>query len=239
GQFMVVIFLSIYWSLDKVHFERLWLSLLPPQNRRKAREIWSGIEKGVGSYFRSEMIQSLVVGLLLGFGFWLIGIRYPTILAIIGAVAWLIPYIGPLIAIIPVFVIGITVNLATALIASIFTIVILVLMQMFVEPLFFRRKDYSALLTVLVLILLADMFGLIGFLIAPPLAAAIQILLRNLLGQTSAPTIANVKISTVEHELDMVEDILRKQKTSASKQFTKLTLELKEIAKKAKELENS
>jgi len=185
------------------------------------------------------LIQSVVVGLLLGFGFWVIGIRYPTILAVIGAVAWLIPYVGPLIAIIPVFVIGITVNLATALIASIFTIVILVLMQMFVEPLFFRRKDYSALLTVLVLILLADMFGLIGFLIAPPMAAAIQILLRNLLGQANAPTVTNVKISAVEKELDNIEVLLSKKKNPASKQFTKLTLELKEIAQKAKDLENT
>src|SRR5512147_240247 len=30
---LIVLFLSLYWSLNQVHFERLWLSLLPPGQR--------------------------------------------------------------------------------------------------------------------------------------------------------------------------------------------------------------
>ena len=34
---IVIIFLSLYWSINQIHFERLWLSLLPSAQRKQAR----------------------------------------------------------------------------------------------------------------------------------------------------------------------------------------------------------
>ena len=39
----VVLFLSLYWSINQIHFERLWLSLLPSELRKHARDIWRTI----------------------------------------------------------------------------------------------------------------------------------------------------------------------------------------------------
>ncbi|HEX7972773.1 MAG TPA: AI-2E family transporter, partial [Anaerolineales bacterium] len=64
SQLAIVVVLSIYWSADRVHFERLWLSLLPARERTRAREIWRSIEKGVGAYIRSELVRSMVSSLL-------------------------------------------------------------------------------------------------------------------------------------------------------------------------------
>src|SRR5215213_9263723 len=32
--FLVILFLSVYWSINQYHFERLWLSLLPSEQRK-------------------------------------------------------------------------------------------------------------------------------------------------------------------------------------------------------------
>ena len=93
GTFLIL-FLSIYWSINQVHFERLWLSLLPAEQRKQARGIWRTIEPDLGAYIRSEIIQSLLAALLLGLGYWLLGSQYPVLLALIGALAWLIPVVG-------------------------------------------------------------------------------------------------------------------------------------------------
>src|SRR6185436_10682478 len=37
--FFVILFLSVYWSINQYHFERLWLSLLPSEQRKQARDI--------------------------------------------------------------------------------------------------------------------------------------------------------------------------------------------------------
>ena len=66
-------------------FERLWLSLLPSGQRKQARGILRTIEQDLGAYIRSEVIQSLLAGLLLSLGYWLLGSPYPTLLASVGA----------------------------------------------------------------------------------------------------------------------------------------------------------
>ena len=48
----IVLFLSIYWSINQIHFERLWLSLLPSDQRKQARDIWRTIELDLGAYIR-------------------------------------------------------------------------------------------------------------------------------------------------------------------------------------------
>jgi predicted PurR-regulated permease PerM len=51
---LVILLLSIYWSLNQGHFERLWLSLLPSGQRKQARGIWRTVELDLGAYIRSE-----------------------------------------------------------------------------------------------------------------------------------------------------------------------------------------
>jgi predicted PurR-regulated permease PerM len=64
-----ILILSLYWSADSIHFERLLLSLIPVDKRPTARRIWRGIDKGIGAYIRSEFIQSMLAGLLLWLGY--------------------------------------------------------------------------------------------------------------------------------------------------------------------------
>ena len=79
---LVVLFLTIYWIVNQVHFERLWLSLLPSEQRKRARDIWRTIEPDLGAYIRSQVFHSLLAGLLLGLGYWALGSPYPTLLAV-------------------------------------------------------------------------------------------------------------------------------------------------------------
>ncbi len=103
---IVILFLSLYWSINQIHFERLWLSLLPSGQRKQARGIWRTIEPDIGAYIRGEVIQSLFAGLLIGIGCWLLGSPYPALLALAGALALLIPVVGVAIAVVPVLLVG-------------------------------------------------------------------------------------------------------------------------------------
>ena len=63
---LIILFLSIYWSINQIHFERLWLSLLPSGQRKQARGIWRVIEPDLGAYIRGQGFLSLLAGLHLG-----------------------------------------------------------------------------------------------------------------------------------------------------------------------------
>jgi predicted PurR-regulated permease PerM len=180
GQMAIVLILSLYWSADQFRFERLALSLIPEQHHPKALHVWRSVETGVGEYLRSELVQSVLAGLMLWFGYSVLGIRYPLLLALWGALTRLIPWFGSIIAVLPALFIGIGVSSAVGILATIYTVGILLVLSLIIEPRFFPRHKYSSLLIVLFVIALAEGFGFIGVVLAPPLAVAVQIVFQHL-----------------------------------------------------------
>jgi putative permease len=185
---VIVIALSMYWSADRVYFERLWLSFLPANRRTRARETWREIEVEVGGYIRSELIQAVLTGLLLALAYSLLGLRYPALLALVGALAWLIPWVGAILAVIPAFLVGTSGGLGLAIAASLLALLVMVMMELLVEKRMFQRQRFSSVLLVLVAIAMIDVLGLLGVIIAPPLAAALQIAGSRMLLKPSPAT---------------------------------------------------
>jgi predicted PurR-regulated permease PerM len=168
--------LSIYWSINQTHFERLWLSLLPSEQRTQARDIWRTIEPDLGAYIRSEVIQSLLAAFLLGIGYWLLGSPYPALLALVGALAWLIPVVGIALALILPLLMGFLTSVPLGLFTVLYTLMVLIAIQVWVEPRLVKRKWDNPVLTLIILLAMADAFGLPGILVAPPISAVCQIL---------------------------------------------------------------
>src|SRR5262245_62167457 len=134
GNIAIIIILSLYWSADQLRFERLGLSLLPDEYHPKALHAWRSIEAGVGAYLRSEIVQSLLAGLLLWVIYLTLDIRYPTLLALWGAVVRLIPWFGALIAVLPALLVAIGSSPVLGFVAAISTIVVLFLLKEVIEP---------------------------------------------------------------------------------------------------------
>ena len=195
--FFVILFLSIYWSINQNHFERLWLSLLPSEQRTPARDIWRTLEHDLGAYIRSEVVQSLLAVMLLGFGYWLIGSPYPALLAVVGALAWLIPVVGAALAVILPLLLGLLTGAQLSLLTVFYTLVVLVALQVWLEPRLFRRNWDNPILTLVILLALADAFGLMGIILAPPLSVVCQILWNLLVSDRLAPDTA-VQVSDLK-----------------------------------------
>jgi putative permease len=180
---LLVLFLSVYWSVHQTHFERLWLSLLPPARRKQVRDIWRNIEPEIGAYIRSEVVQCLITGVLLGLGYWALGSPYPALLALTGAVACLIPVVGAALAVMLVLVVGLLTSLPLSLLTAAVTALVFIGLGLWVKPLLFTRVQNNPFLTVAILIVLAQAFGLPGIIVAPPLSTVCQILWSHLISQ--------------------------------------------------------
>jgi len=204
----IVLFLSLYWSLNQAHFERLWLSLLPPEQRKQARDIWRTVEPDLGTYIRSEVVQSLLAGLLLGLGYWALGSPYPLLLALFGALAWLIPIAGAVLAVIPPLVVGLLTSWQLGLVTALYTLIVLMALELWVEPRLFNRRQYNPILTIIILMALADGLGLIGIIVAPPLSAACQILWSRLVSHRAVSGAA-AQISDLQERQAQVEAAIK------------------------------
>ena len=203
---VIIIVLSLYWATDRAHFERLWLSLLPAGKRVQARSIWQTTEASVGDYLRSELVQAVLAMVLLGVIYRLIGLDYPILAALLAGLAWLIPMAGFVFAAGVSFLAGwaSTSDMQIALAALLLTAGVLAFLEFVVEPRFFRRDKFSGLLIVLVVLLMVEAYGLIGFVIAPPLAVALQILGSHVIQMMQRPPNAAPQIDALEKRLDVV-----------------------------------
>lgn len=175
GALLIVVVLSAYWSLDHVHFERIWLSLLSGTRRTQARRIWRAMENQIGAYVRSEVILSVVAGVLLWLGYWIMPLDYVILLALFAAFARLIPYLGILLAMIPPLIAGMALGVGWGIAAALYTAAILKLLQVLLRPRLGCCESYSPILLILVSVALGESFGLLGLVLALPLTVAIEV----------------------------------------------------------------
>ncbi len=180
---LVILFLSIYWSINQIHFERLWLSLLHSGQRKQARGIWRTIEPDLGAYIRSQVMQSLLAGLALGLGYWALGSPYPALLALASALACMVPVVGAALAILTVLLVGLLTSLQITLFTVLYALIVLIALRIWVKPLLFKRRWDNPILTLVILIALAGAFGLVGLIVAPPVSVVCQILWNRLVSR--------------------------------------------------------
>jgi predicted PurR-regulated permease PerM len=191
---LVIVVLSIYWTTDRVHFERLWLSLLPVGPRAGARDAWRGIEQQVGAYLRNEFLGSILVGGLLLPGLMLAGFSYPALMAVTGALAWLVPWLGGLFAMIGALTLSVPAlvlvdggrGVALAVFACVYTAGIFLAVDLLVERRYRARARFNSLLMAIVVIGLADTLGILGLVLGPPLAVGLQVLFEQLARRRAA-----------------------------------------------------
>lgn len=205
GDFLVVVVLSIYWTLDRQHFERLWLSLVPIRQRTAGREIGRAVESEAGAYIRSELVQSLLAGMVLWLIYQALGLHYAATLAVLAALARLIPWVGALLSLAglailtaPALVLGEPLVLLRVGIALVLTIGVFAALELVVEPRLFDRRRYNMFFIALGILAITDLLGILGLLLGPMLAVAIEVFLEQSLRLRSTAAATQPVVSLEE-----------------------------------------
>lgn len=201
GGIALVLVLSIYWSVDQHRFERLWLSLLPVRRRAYARDVWRSVEAGVSHYARSQAVQSVLAAVLLGGGSALFKADFPLLLALVGALAAFVPLFGGVLAALVAYGLGTFSTAALPLGLALYTLVVFLFLELFVEPRLWTRERRSFLMTLLVALPLLETHGLWGLTLAPLLAVALEVLIRSTYQRQIARRATMVHIGELEARL--------------------------------------
>lgn len=195
---LAILTLTFYWLIDEDRFVRLWLMLLPVQQRIVARNTWQDVERRVGTFARSEAIQFLATLLILAVGFSMIGVRYPLTWALYGAFVQLIPWVGIPLTLLPAIPMFWSDPLSVTLTAIVLVIVVGTLMDQVVEPWMGVVGIVHPIVSVLALMMLGEGVGLLGMLVALPLAATLQSILSQLVHASTAPRITPLTIYSTQ-----------------------------------------
>jgi predicted PurR-regulated permease PerM len=197
---VAVLTLTFYWLVDEDHFARLWLSLLPVQQRTVARQVWFDIEWRVGLFVRSEAVQFLMTIALLWTGFRLLGVPYAALWALYGAIAQLIPWIGIPLMLVPIMPMVLIEPWTTTLAAAVLVLVVGWVLDRVIEPWFGTKGIIHPIVSVLALMVLGEVAGIVGMLIALPLAATVQSLLNQLLQSSVSPKVLTTSATSSQFQ---------------------------------------
>jgi predicted PurR-regulated permease PerM len=179
---LTVVILMIYFLANLPEIKGLVYRAVPRTRRARVGLLVDEMLARVGGYVLGNLATSLVAGV--SSFLWLIawGIPYPVALAVFVAVTDLIPLIGATIGAVIVTVVA----LFHGLVPGIATVVFFAVYQQFenyiLQPRVMRRTvDVAPLVTVLAALVGAALLGILGALIAVPFAAAIQLLVTEVL----------------------------------------------------------
>jgi predicted PurR-regulated permease PerM len=177
---LTVLVLSIYFLAGLPRIKLFAYQLVPHSRRPRVILIADEILAKVGGYVLGNVITSVIAGA--GTYLWLLafGIPYPILLAMFVALLDLIPVIGSTIGGAVVSLVALTVSLPVAIATLVFYIGYRLAEDYLIVPRIMGRTVQVPAIVSLVAVLIGGvLLGIVGALVAIPVAAAIHLLLRE------------------------------------------------------------
>lgn len=186
---LTISFITFFFLKDKDKIKDLIKSIIPESKSVKASNLMSSIKVSLSRYLFGLMIQISVLFILYSIVLYIAGINNFLIIALLGALLNLIPYVGPLIGFVLMNILSITGNISqdfsTVIVPMITKIsigyVIIQLIDNFVnQPIIFSKTANAHPLEIFLVILIAgNLFGIIGMILAVPSYTIIRIILKE------------------------------------------------------------
>ena len=178
---LTVLVLTIYFTV-RLPAMRAWVAgLLHPEDREEFDEILGESVERVGGYVLGNIAVSVIAGLTTFVALVLIGVPFAAALAFFTALMDLIPTVGALVAAAVASLVAAFVGIPEVVATAAFFLVYQQLENYVIQPTVMRRAiDMSAPMVILAVLIGGTLLGVIGALLALPMAAIIKVAFREL-----------------------------------------------------------
>ncbi|KRF00129.1 permease [Nocardioides sp. Soil777] len=178
---LIVIVLMVYFLATLPSIKHAAYSLAPASTRPRVSELGDQIIRSTGAYVAGAFLVSVCAGLSTLVFTFAVGLGdYAFALAFIVGLLSLIPVIGAVISGIIITALALTVSPTTALITATYYIAYQQIESYFIYPRIMKRSvDIPGSVTVVAALLGGSLMGIIGALLAVPVAAALLLLHRE------------------------------------------------------------
>jgi predicted PurR-regulated permease PerM len=175
--FLVGPVLAFYFLVDLPETGKRVRGVIPVNRQPEAEFVGKQLNTALGGFLRGQLVVALIVGVMLSFGYWLIGLDFWLIIGLVGGLLNIVPFIGPWIG----GTLGVIIALTTGdLPTVIWAIVVAVIVQQidnhFVTPTVLKATvRLHPTVTLLALVLGGALAGFWGIVIAVPVMASIKV----------------------------------------------------------------
>jgi predicted PurR-regulated permease PerM len=176
---LLMLVIGIYLAADPIAYRKGALRLLPPARRTRADEILGKTANALRNWLTAMSLDMLFLGVITGFGLWLIDAPLYFALGVLSGLSVFVPYLGPIVATVPGLLLALSVSPELALYALIVYVVAQQLEGNISLPLLQRwTVQMPPAVMLLAIVGFGLLFGLWGVLLATPLAVAAMTIIR-------------------------------------------------------------
>lgn len=180
----VIAFIGIYLAIAPELYWRVALYPLSPQRQAEIRALLTELGRELRYWLMGRAVAMATVGVATGIGLWLLGVGMAFTLALIAGLLSFVPYLGPILALVPAVLITFAESTYLAGSVVVLYIVIQTMESYVVTPLIHQRVSAIPPALLLTVQLLGGVFGgILGVLLAAPLAVVAATAFRLLYAQ--------------------------------------------------------
>lgn len=178
---IILVILALFLAAKPTLYRRGAVRLVPPNSRPLAEDTLSSLAHALRWWFLGQLVSMALLGVTVGLGLFLLGIELWFALGVLTALLTFIPFIGPLIAAVPIVAVGFTEGMQTGLIVLVGYIVIQNIEGNVLVPMIQHKAvELAPALLITMQILLGLIFGAAGLILAAPLAIVAMITVQKL-----------------------------------------------------------
>ena len=161
-----------------IFFRRMIYGSFKKRHAENIIEIAEKADNLVYAYFLGKLIEAAIFFVVLGVGYFILGVPYAIGMAGALAVLNFIPYIGAILALVPIIMLTIMLGSTQAAVgALIFSLIALFIIGTFVSPVVIGKKiNINEFLMLIAIMIGGALYGIGGMLLAPPVMALISVL---------------------------------------------------------------
>jgi len=181
ASFLIVFFGGIFLAAQPRLYGIGFIKLIPPARRRVVADAMEDSERALRLWLKGQLWAMIIIFLVTWLGLQFIGVPSALVLGLISGVFEFIPYAGAITASIPAILIGLAQGPETAVWVVALYVIVHHVEAYVIQPVIQQfAVEIPAVITLFCLLAFGLLFGIIGILLAAPLAVVSYVLVKRL-----------------------------------------------------------
>ena len=181
GGLVLVLFLAVYIAAEPDLYRHGLLLLFKPPTRKRLEPVLTAIAEKLRRWLGTQAFAMLIIGTVTTILLMIIGVRAAVPLGVIAGIFEFIPHVGPALSAVPAIAMAFVDSPQKALVVMVAYWGIQFLENNLLIPYLMKEHlDLPPAVTMMVQVVMAYMFGLMGLFVATPLLAAVFVMVQQL-----------------------------------------------------------
>ncbi|MCG2820958.1 MAG: AI-2E family transporter, partial [Candidatus Atribacteria bacterium] len=181
---VIIPLILFYLMRDMFIFKENLYIYVARENKKEFKEVLEEIDHIVSGFIRGRIIVCFIVGTLIGIGLYFLNVEFALIIGIVSGVFNFIPYLGPIVGVVLALIFALGNPWWSLLMIVVLFVLVNQLEAVYLNPnILGKGLGLHPLTVILSMLICGQLLGILGVLVAVPLAAILKVLFFRYLVQ--------------------------------------------------------